>query len=263
MWMTPALMKYFYADDWQNKKQVLEVHPELLSPLVQDLTDELTQYLIQEEGVNGVILKLRILELQICRERGIEETERHFTKDTIVHPFELSEELIDYVPYVGKWMFTEEIEVRKKLLRANPELLSPEIDKIFDEIIAKALNNGSFLQAANLVVNRDFLQKARDVGGEETFHLADERRIPYQTEHLFETIHNMIISRWEEKRSWIERNPFLLTSTAINVFGLFIQSNEIDKNHHNTEALKQIEYLLVLCMQLGVDRVFKSTRAEQ
>ncbi len=142
--------------------------------------------------------------LQRCREIGVQEAflELRRQMDAGAERTLGGEALEALIDTIGEFVTAENWTESRRWLDEHPELISPEADAVFDELIRTYERRNQLVVTRQLMIHRDLLRACREIGIDEAF----ERMLnpPDTLDLLAENTIAVMTVRGDERTSWLE-----------------------------------------------------------
>ncbi|GAB4480834.1 MAG: hypothetical protein Kow00124_27950 [Anaerolineae bacterium] len=241
---------FINAPNWDASRRVLEAHPELLEPhFDRQIRGLIEAARIQNPELARHLIRHREL-LEHAREQGIDAAFEAVTRP----PDEaLVNALLDFLR-------GEDWPASRRVLEANPMLLSEEAHRLLEGLIQEAVQGGDSELAYHLSVHLDLLRTAAEVGYEEAFRRLE---IP-PDENLARLIAEMIgAGELSEVRAMLETHPELLSDEADNTFDALIQAALALADRDRAQKLIEYRDLVRVARRSGIEPTLNALEAQQ
>lgn len=165
------LHEFISAPTFYSKQRLVEGNPLLLETLADSALAGLIVEYADEERIRRSLELHRAL-LRRCREIGIREAFAELRRT--VEEMDQSDAAPDQavhalVDAIGEFITAASWEDSRRWLEAHPELLSAQADAVFEELIRTHTARGERNVVRQLIIHRDLLRMAREVGTEAAF----------------------------------------------------------------------------------------------
>ncbi len=165
------LHEFISAPTFYRKQRLVEGNPLLLETLADSALAGLIVEYADEEHVRRSLELHRAL-LRRCREIGIREAfaELRRTVEEMDRSAATADQAVHaLVETIGEFITATSWEDSRRWLEAHPELLSAQADAVFEELIRTHTARGERNVVRQLVIHRDLLRMAREVGTQAAF----------------------------------------------------------------------------------------------
>ncbi len=241
-----ALFDLINAKDWQESREIVSQHPELLQPGIEEMFD----LMITQATADGADDVVQILEehrllLRRCREDGIEQAFDEKLNGAVLPS--VIQTLQSFLQATS-WAESQEIVL------AHPELLEPGATAFLAKMIERAHKAGAEDAVKVLQQHADLLHQCAASGVEQAFasRLSEQDRFP-----LFDAINEFIQARnWEESRSVVRAHPELLDESTDRLMEAMMDHARTTGAEDAYRVIDEHRDLLSRCRQIGIEAAF-------